>query len=269
MSLSTSQAKLRTVAFPRGTTFRSILALLLREFATNNANAFGGVAWAFVSPLASIIVATTIFSAGFRNPPIGDVFAIFYATGVVPFTMFTAINGRLGNAIKENRRILKYPRISVMDCILSRLIFVILIQTLVGLGIYTVILSFWDTKTVLDFQPIFCAMALAILLGFGVGTVNAYLFRVIPTWRHIWGIATTPLFLLSCVIYSFEQVPQPFDAWLIYNPLVHIVAMSRTGFYHGYPAHHVEPLYPLAVGLILSIMGLLLLTQGRARLLAR
>ena len=269
MTQGSPNANLRLVAFPRGTTFRSILALILREFATNNANAFGGVLWAFVSPLASIIVATTVFSAGFKSPPVGDVFAIFYATGVVPFAMFSAVNGRLGNAIRENRKILRYPRISVMDCIISRLIFVVLIQTFVGLCIYVAILNMWNTKTVLDFGPILHAMSLAILLGFGVGSVNAYLFRVFPTWRHIWGIATTPLFLLSCVIYSYEQVPQPFDAWLIYNPLVHIVALSRTGFYHGYPAHHVEPLYPLAVGLVLSIIGLILLNQGRGKLLAR
>ena len=269
MTHGTTQTNLRPVAFPRGTTFRSIMALVLREFATNNASAFGGVAWALVTPVASIIVATAVFSAGFRNPPVGDVFAIFYATGVVPFTMFGAVNGRLGNAIRENRKILNYPRISVMDCIISRLIFVVLIQIVVGVFIYAAILNLWDTKTVLNFGPILHSMALAVLLGFGVGCINAYLFKVFPTWRHIWGIATTPLFLLSCVIYSYEQVPQPFDAWLVYNPLVHIVALSRTGFYHGYPAHHVETLYPLAVGLCLSIIGLILLNQGRGRLLAR
>ncbi|MFT4742087.1 MAG: capsular polysaccharide transport system permease protein [Yoonia sp.] len=259
--------KLRTVGLPRGTTLRAIFALLLREFATNNAAAFGGVMWAFIGPLASIVFMTLIFSSGFRSPPIGDVFAIFYATGVIPFSFFSVVSGKLSNAIRENSKILKYPRISVLDTILAKLLFVVLVQIIVSVLLLVAILNIWQTKTILDFGPILHAIALATLLGFGVGTVNAYLFQIAPTWRHLWSIATAPLFLLSCIIFTFEMVPQPFSDWLAFNPLVHIVGLSRTGFYHGYSAHYVDPLYPLLLGLGLSLIGLLLLNQGRARLL--
>lgn len=267
MMQDSGKLKLRPVRFPRGTTLRSVFALLLREFSTSNSNSVGGVLWAFLSPIATIVFMTIIFSSGFRNPPIGDVFAIFYATGIVPFTFFSVISGKLGNAIKENSKILKFPRISVLDTIIAKLLFVVLVQTIVAVLIYTSILNIWNTKTILDFGPIIESIALAIVLGFGVGTVNAYLFQMFPTWRQLWGIATAPLFLLSCIIFTFEMVPQPYADWLSFNPLVHIVGLSRTGFYHGYSAHYVEPLYPLLLGIALSVLGLLLLSQGRARLL--
>lgn len=260
-------AKLRTVGLPRGTTLRAIFALLLREFATNNASALGGVMWAFIGPLATIVFMTLIFSSGFRTPPIGDVFAIFYATGVIPFSFFSVVSGNLGNTIRENSKILKYPRISVLDTLIAKFLFVVLVQSIVSVLLLVTILNIWQTKTILDFGPILYAIALATLLGFGVGTVNAYLFQMFPTWRHLWGIATAPLFLLSCIIFTFEMVPQPFSDWLDFNPLIHIVGLSRTGFYHGYSAHYVDPLYPLLLGIGFSLVGLLLLNQGRAHLL--
>jgi len=268
MQHKNSTVKLRSVALPRGTTFRSIFALLLREFATNNAAAFGGVLWAFIGPAASIIFITLIFSSGFRSPPIGDVFAIFYATGVIPFTFFSIVSSRLAGTIDKNAKILKFPRVSVLDTIIATFLFNVLVQTIVALVIYATILWVWDTKTILDFKPILQSIGLAIGLGFGVGIVNAYLFRIFPTWRHIWGIATTPLFLLSCIIFSYEIVPQPFSDWITYNPLVHIVGLSRSGFYHGYADHHVEPFYPLFFSVVMAVIGLVLINQGRARLLS-
>lgn len=264
-----SVSGLRPTVFPRGTTLRSVWALLLREMVTNNAASFGGVIWGFLQPSLSVALLAMVFSAGFKSPPVGDNFAFFYATGIVPFIMYSKISGSLGDAVRANRKLLQYPRITVLDTLIARLIFTILMQTIVGISLYFVVMTLWDTKTTIVVGPIFHSTLLAIVLGFGVGVMNCWLFQVVPTWRQIWGIVTTPLFLLSCVIFSYDQVPQPFDGWLYYNPLVHVVALSRTGFYPGYPAHHVEPLYPLCIGLGLSLLGLILLNQGRARLLAR
>jgi len=268
--VSLKNNQLREISIPKWTTFRSVIALLMREVATNNARSYGGVLWATVTPLASVIVLTTIFSAGFKSPPIGDVFAMFYATGVVPFTLYGSVAGRIGNAVKENRKMLRYPRISIIDTIFAKLIFVLLNQTIVATLLFSFIFIYWgDTKTIFDLKLFLTAMFSAALLGLGVGTVNAYLFLIFPLWRQFWSIATTPLFILSCIVFSYEQVPQPFDEWIIYNPLVHIVALSRSAFYFGYSDHHVVPLYPICVALALLITGLLLLSQGRARLLSR
>lgn len=260
---------LRPSRFPRGTMARAIWALLMREMAAGNSRAVGGVFWIFLQPLFATLFLTMIFSAGFRSPPVGDVFAIFYATGVVPFMFYMSISGQLGNAVQMNRKLLAYPRITVLDTLLARLIFVCLVQAAVGVLLIGMILMIWETKTILILTPILEAVGLAVVLGFGVGCLNAYLFSVFPTYRHIWSILTQPLFLVSCVIFPYDSIPAPFDAWLWWNPLVHIVALSRTGFYPGYPAHHVEPLYPLGVGLACAVLGLILLNQGRAALLAR
>lgn len=261
--------KLRVVSFPRGSTVRAVWALLLREFATSNTRASGGILWAFFTPIASIILLTVIFSSGFRAPPVGDVFAIYYATGIIPFAMFTSVSGQLGTCIQSNKRLLKYPRITVLDTVIARLIFTILVQIIVGFIIYTAILRVWDAKTVLNVALILKTMITAAVFGTGVGLVNLVVFPRFPSYQHIWGILTTPLFLVSCVIFPLKEVPPPFDAWLSWNPLVHFIEISRTGFYHGYHDHGLSLRYPFYLGVGLTVLGLIFTTQGRARLMAR
>ena len=270
-SVSPSQApeKLRPVRFPRGTTIRAVWALLMREMATNNARAFGGVLWAFLQPVLAILFLTAIFSAGFKTPPVGTSFALFYASGFLPFTMYAALASQLGTAVQGNRRLLTFPRITLLDAILARVIFTVLVQLIVTVALYALILSIWDTKAHIVFAPLVLSLGLAVVLGIGVGCLNAYLFAVFPTYRLIWSILTQPLFLVSCIIFPYSAIPQPFDQWLWWNPLIHVVGVSRSGFYHRYDIHHVEVLYPLGVGAVTCILGLMLLSQGRGRLLRR
>ena len=266
---STVDIGLRPQTYARGTTLRCISALLLREMATNNAQSFGGVAWAVVQPVAAIGMLTLIFSAGFRSPPIGDVFALFYASGMLPFQTYGQISGRVSGTVSNGRRLLKYPRITILDLMIARLLFATLVQIFVSVVIFTAILSFWDTKTALELPRLAHAYLMAIAFGVGVGSVNAYFFALFPTWRTIWGILTTPLFLISCIFFPFEVVPAPFDYWLWFNPLVHIVGEARGGFYPGYNDHYVTPLYVWSVSGGLLVVGLVLLGQGRARLMTR
>lgn len=257
------------VEYPRGTTLRSIYALLLRDMATANGWQFGGVLWSFVRPLAAIALMAVIFSAGFRTPPVGVNYAIFFASGVVPFGVAIALSNQLGNAIVQNRRLLRYPRIAVIDTVIARLIFVLLVQACVTVFVYSFVLTIYETKTTLVIERILWSLWLATVLGWGFGMWHAYMFTVVPTYRQVWSIASTPLFLLSCVIFPFEAVPQPFQDWLWYNPLVHVVGVSRTGFYPGYDAHYAEPLLPLLAGVTMGVLGMVLLSQERGKLLAR
>ena len=108
---------------------------------------------------------------------------------------------------------------------------------------------------------------LAALLALGVGTLNSYLTVRFPIWQRIWSIAMRPLFLLSCVFFLFDGIPQPFRDWLWYNPLIHLVGLMRRGFYASYDAPYVSEIYLLAVSLGTLVAGLLLLRRDHKMLL--
>ncbi|MBR9762451.1 MAG: sugar ABC transporter permease, partial [Rhodobacteraceae bacterium] len=79
----------------RGALARRVCALMLREMATSQGRAPGGYLWAVLEPVAGITLMSLIFSLALRNPSLGVTFPLFYATGMLPFTLFTHLTGRI------------------------------------------------------------------------------------------------------------------------------------------------------------------------------
>lgn len=238
---------------------RSILALILREMATSYGRSPGGYLWVLFEPILGIAFLVTVFSFGFRSPPLGDSFALFYATGFLPFIAFNTLNKRVGGAISYSRNLLAYPRVSYLDTLIARAILTSMTQLVVFSFIVTGILVFQETRTVLLLDRVVLAYAMVISLGFGVGVMNSFLMTMFPIWSSIWSIATAPLMILSGVILLYENLPEAAQAFLWFNPLVHVSGEMRSAFYLGYEANYVSPGYVFGLSLGLTLVGLVFL----------
>ena len=67
---------------------RTILALILREMSTTYGRSAGGYIWAVLEPAAGIALLAFAFSLALRAPSLGTNFALFYATGYLPFMLY-------------------------------------------------------------------------------------------------------------------------------------------------------------------------------------
>lgn len=248
---------------------RAILALILREMSTTYGRSPGGYLWAVLEPAVGVALLTGIFSIGFRAPPLGTSFALFYAVGVLPFLMFTEISNKLGQTIQFSRALLKYPRVTFLDAILARLILNGFVQLMVNLLVLAFILLVLEARASLDAGPIALAYAMVLCLAAGIGTLNAFLTLAYPLWATIWAIVTRPLFIVSCIFFLFEAVPSPYDSMLWFNPLVHVTGMMRTGFYPFYHPDQVSALYVLGLSGVCFISGLFLLWRHHRDILLK
>jgi len=246
---------------------RAVLALILREMYSTYGRSVGGFLWAIIEPAATIALMAVIFSLAFRHPPIGTNFAIFYASGLLPYVMFTSLAGKLSSALNFSRQLLVYPSVTFLDAIVARFLLNLMTQLMVTYIVLAGILFAFDTRTVLDPPRIAEGLLLAAAFALGVGTVNAYLFTRFPDWQHFWSIITRPLLIFSCVMFIYEDVPQPFRDILWFNPLVHVVGAARAGFYLNYRADYVSPAYVMAISVVLLLLGLLLLRRFHRELL--
>lgn len=116
---------------------RAITALILREMQTSHGRASGGYLWAIAEPVGGIALLTLIFSAGFRTPPLGTNFAIFYATGVVPFMAYLDMSGKVATSIRYSKSLLAYPAVTFLDALLGRILFNAFTQVIVASLIFT------------------------------------------------------------------------------------------------------------------------------------
>lgn len=254
----------RTVRLQR---VRVLFALVVREMATKFGRSAGGYLWAIAEPLGGILMLTLAFSIAFRTPPLGTNFALFYATGIIPFLLFSSISGGVAQAISSNRGLLTYPVVRPLDAVLAKFITNMLTFFIIGVLLYSSIILYYQIPVTLDLAAIFNGFLMMGLIGLGVGTMNCVLFGFFPTWRHIWSVLTKPLFILSGMFYTFESLPPLAQSWFWYNPLFHAVGLLRSGFYGGYEAAYVSPLYVLGFSGSLFMIGAYLLRRHAIALL--
>ncbi len=245
----------------RFASLRAMTALMLREMTTTYGRSPGGYLWAVIEPVAGIALLTLIFSMGFRSPPLGTSFPIFYATGIVPFLLYMDVSAKLGQALLFSRALLAYPTVTYADAILARFVLNLLTQCLVAYVVFTAILLMFETRTIIDFARLAYGFALAGALAFGVGVLNCYLMAAYPVWVRVWAIANRPLFLISAIFFTFESVPEPYRSYLWWNPLVHVVGAVRSAFYPYYDADYVSGTYVIGLGLVCAAAGFLLLRR--------
>ncbi|MEI4484751.1 ABC transporter permease [Frigidibacter sp. MR17.14] len=251
---------------PLGRRLRVILALVLREMASGFGRSPGGYLWAVAEPLGAVLLLAACFSLALHAPPLGSSFALFYASGYLPFAIFLDISGRCAQALRFSRPLFAFPVIRPLDALLARF----LLAALTQLAVATLVLGGLGLTARAAADPalgrLAAAFGLIAFLALGIGTLNCAVFLLLPLWERLWGIVTRPLFLVSTILFLPENVPEPWDFWLRLNPIVHPVAELRAGLYPFYHAQQVSPAYVLAAGGVPLLIGLMLLGRARDRM---
>ncbi|MDG1530739.1 MAG: ABC transporter permease [Paracoccaceae bacterium] len=251
-------------------TLRTIIAMILREMSSTYGRSPGGYIWAIAEPAAGIVLITTVFTlAGFRTPPIGTNFAIYYATGILPFMLYADVSGKIAQSLKFSKMLLAYPRVTFMDALLARFALNFSTQVMVFYVLISIILVLYETRTSLDFGKISLAFAMAGALAFGIGVVNCYLTTRYQVWSRVWSITNRPMFLLSCILFLFESVPEPYASYLWYNPVAHITGQMRSAFYPYYNPTYISPAYVFGLSAALTVLGLIMLKKYHKDILNR
>lgn len=238
---------------------RVVTALILREMSSRYGRSPGGYLWAVLEPLGMITLMTIGFSLLLRSPPLGTSFLLFFATGYTPFTFYQTLSITLARAITFSKALLAYPVVTWVDALIARLLLNGLTGILVSYIIMGVVLALQSDPVSIQIGPVIEAMALALLIGVAVGTLNCALMGLIPVWAQIWSIVTRPLFIASGVIFIYEDMPQLAQTILWYNPLMHVVALMREGFYPSYTASFVSVPFVVGCGLVILFLGVVLL----------
>lgn len=240
---------------------RVVNALLRREMSTRYGRASGGYFWVIAEPCAAIFVMSLVWAAMDRGPDLGQSFIVFFATGFLSFNFYRLTAGQLFSAVKGTRALLKYPNVNVYDAIIARFILQTLTNCFICVLVLGVAIVWTDEQVILDFSKLLPSLVAASMLALGVGTVNATLFMIYPTWERVFQIVNRPLFIISGVLYIPEIMPGAIREVLGWNPLVHVVSTFREGVYGYYDPVHDNLWYPALIGVVLFFFGLLLLRR--------
>lgn len=242
-------------------TLRAIGALVVREMSTSYGRSPGGYFWAVMEPVAGIALLTVVFSMMLKTPALGTNFQIYYATGFLPFILYREVSSKMATSIRFSRSLLFYPTVTYADALVARFILTLVTQVMIFFLVIGGILNIWETRTWMEPSLILSSLFGAAVLGIGIGTLNCVLISMVTFWDHTWNVLNRPLVVISGVIFLHDNIPEPWKSYLWWNPLVHIVGQMRRGFYPTYEGEYVNMYYPIGVGLVLTVIGLILLNR--------
>lgn len=248
-------------------TSRTIAALVLREMSTTYGRDPGGYLWAIVEPVAGLFLISVVFSYLFRSPPLGTSFPLFYATGYLPFMMFNDVANKMATSVNFSRPLLAYPAVTFLDALVARFLLNVLTHLMVGYIVFTTLIFVFGARVEIDLSAILTGYLMGAALGIGIGTLNCYLMTTFPIWERSWQILTRPLFIISGIFFLFGDLPAGAQDILWYNPLIHFVGMTRSGFFAAYQDDYISITYVAVIATLTFSLGLLLLWRNHRRLM--
>ena len=244
-----------------------LFALIMREMATRYGRNAGGYIWAVLEPLSILVLLSLLFEMVARRPALGSSFPIFFATGYIAYHFYMDISRAVSAAVNSNRPLLSFPRVTILDTIIARLILQFITLVFVSTILFSVFLSIYEDQIIINPRYIFYSVSLASFVGVSIGILNCVMFAWSPVWQTVFGIVNRPLFLISGVLFIYEDMPRTLQNILWWNPFIHITAIMRQGFYPIYDPVWTSVLYVFIFGAVPLVIGLLLLRTLRMTLL--
>jgi capsular polysaccharide transport system permease protein len=246
-----------------------LFALVQREMKARVGGQWVGAVWTLFEPLAHVVLMVGILG-GLRGAFMpGIEYPVFLAVGLVPFFLFQNLVFRLMDGIDSNRGLFSYRQVKPFDTLVSRAI----VESLMNLAVYALTLGVmgWAGLHVLPRQPLemLCVNGLIILFGTAFGMFAAVITHDRPRARSLLRLLMFPLYLSSGVIFPVDLLPREYLDILLWNPMLHLVELSRASFIAAYtPADGINALYPTLAMLCFGALGMLLYRARRQELIS-
>jgi capsular polysaccharide transport system permease protein len=245
---------------------RVIHALILRETRTRFGRQRLGYIWALAEPVIFLTTFAAIYLILERQAPGRLPLVAFLVAGFVPFLAFQKTVSQTRNAISGNKGLLYYPSVRPLDLVSAR--------TLLEFATYLVVFALlMGGAAVVEGNPgidsllrTLVGLLLAVGLGASFGLVVCGVSVFSSAVEQLVGPLMRPLFWISALFFSTNELPTVARKPLLYNPLLHVVELTRGGWFPGYEVDEVTPLYPLAWIAVLTYFGLVLERVARRRL---
>ena len=237
---------------------KQIYDLTKRDFTDRYAGSFLGLIWAFLEPLAMMLIMWGIFSLGLKVRPRGDVpFVAYLFTGMTAFNFFSGSVGASSNVIRAYNFLVKkvkfkiaiLPIVKILSALIIHFIFLFIVMAVIWIsGVRPSI--YW-------FQSLYYLIALLAML-LGLGWLLSALGVFVRDIANVIGILLTFGFWLTPIFWSKDIVPLKYQVYLCLNPMYYIVQGYRDSFLYQIPfwEHPINTIYYWSFTGILLVAGI-------------
>lgn len=246
-----------------------LFALVQRELKASFGGRWLGAFWILLEPIGHLTYLMLLFGVVRERVVPGVPFVMFLLTGLIPFFIFRSVSLRVMGSVDGSRGLFGYRQVKPIDPIIARAA----VDTLMYSAVYVFFLGIfgWYGLPWFPDEPlgVFAVSVVLVAMAFGLGLLFVVLTDDVPQVRIFIRIAYLPLYLVSGVIFPVKALPTEWQSWLLWNPVLHLMELSRHYFFNQYHAIQEASLtYAASVALVVLTLGLALYRLRRERLLA-
>jgi capsular polysaccharide transport system permease protein len=204
-----------------------------------------------------------------RVAPYGDSTALFVATGVVPFQIFSYLARFMMVAVMRNRPLLAFPEVKILDILFASALLESLAASCVT--IVLIILAWFVGIDIVprDIVQACYSFGAAVLLGLGFGLFNGVIPLAFPAWFTRYALVTIILWLTAGILFVPDALPAPLRDILAYHPVLQLVEWTRSAYYEGYGGLVLDRPYVIGYAGVTIFLGLVLERMMRGYVLTK
>lgn len=247
--------------------FFVIRALVLRDIRTRFGAGFVSYLVAVGYPLSHLLALMIFPVLANRVAPLGTDYALYAATGVLPYILCFYPARMLHLCIVECGPLLGFPIVKPLDVLFARAV----LETVVA---FTVTILFLGVLFLfgLDIFPYDPAQATAaimstIFLGIAIGFIGAILFKLARAWFFVQIVLMIMMYVTSGAFFMPRMLSPELRYYLFFNPLFHSVEWLRLAYYKGYGDELLNRGYLLGYSLVLFAIALISERAIRGRMM--
>lgn len=204
-----------------------IFALALRDLQSRYAGTLGGAFWAFVHPLAIVMIFYFVFAIGFRAQGPGTTpFILWFVCGLVPWFFFGETLTAITNSITSNAHLVKktvfpteiLPLVHLTSGLIPHVIFLFI---LAGMLAFFKVPFLVDRLLVVYFFV--CNCAFLIGLGWMLSALQVFyrdISQGLTIILNLW-------FWITPIVWSSDIMPAEYRGLMFYNPVHYIIEGYR------------------------------------------
>ncbi|HHQ4574403.1 ABC transporter permease [Aeromonas hydrophila] len=225
--------------------------LLMRELKTRFGKYRMGYLWAILDPLVTISIFSALFGLKQRHGFGGAEAPVFIAAGYLPFLFFKLTVNRLQSAVSANKGLFCYRQVTPFSTLFARFI----LEIIIGILVASILIPglYWFGFHALPADPlaVLVGYLMIMLLSFSLGSLFCICASLSSEAEKLIPILMRPLMWISCVFFPLAAIPQNYQHFFLWNPIVHALELIRSGWIAGFDSPSVSWEFLIGVTIVM------------------
>lgn len=200
------------------------------DFKARFASSMLGIVWAYVQPLATILVFWFVFQVGLRSPDVGSLpFIVWYTPAFLVWTFFQDTLSSMTNSIRDYSYLVR--KVNFHTCLIPfvKLISGCFVHVVFIVFIFVINIIYGVPLSVYNFQVLYYFLCTIVLL-IGLGILCATITPFVGDVPNIVSVVLQIMFWATPIVWN-ENILSPGVASVMrWNPMYYICTGYRASF---------------------------------------